>query len=107
MKNNRRYSIKIAEWSSDARARVRLLAELLGVVLAMLLLAASLALAAKSLCADALQSTGNPAASTHWACGAARFIDAVLSNVEGLAGRSTRQPEFAQRHLSWQGCRAA
>jgi hypothetical protein len=93
--------------SNEARARLRMLAELAGVLLATVMLAAMLVVTVEMLCERSVQSQESASASGGWACGLARVIDALASNVEELVARSTAWPAMARSGGPASGCRAA
>lgn len=95
MKTDGQDDCKPVRLSNDAKARVRLCAELLGVLLATLLLIAALVVTVKVLCQRSVQARGSTAATTGRACGTAHVIDALVSNVAELVARSETVPPVA------------
>ncbi|HEX8601486.1 MAG TPA: hypothetical protein VF774_02495 [Pseudoduganella sp.] len=93
--------------SDAARARLRMLAELAGVLLATVMLAATLVVTVEVLCERSVQSQESASASGGWACGLARVIDALASNVDDLVARSAARPAMARSGGPASGCRAA
>jgi hypothetical protein len=71
--------------SDDAKARRRLRAELLGVLVATALLGTVLALAAMSACGVDLDAGNGNTVPSSKACRVTRVIDAIVSNVRDLA----------------------